>query len=178
MKLIPIVQEDKTIYKCTCCDQVYDELPLCFGAEAPGFCNTIPVSEREQRIEFEKSLCVVDKKHFFHRGRLIIPIIDHDNQLIFDVWTSISEKNFERRMDLWNNPDRTSEPPYFGWLDTIVPGYRNTLNLKTMAQEQEPGTIPDIYVTENDHPLSIDQQKGITMNKVLDIVSIILKHNN
>lgn len=178
MKLIPIIQDNKTVYKCTCCDIVYEKLPLCFGADVPALFNTIPENEREERIEMEKSLCVIDKKYFFHRGRLIIPIIDTDGRLIFDAWVSISEENFNKRMDIWGDEDRVKESPYFGWLDTFIPTYGDTLNLRTISQEQKTGFVPDIIMTEEGHPLTIDQQNGITMDKVLDIVSVILKHND
>ena len=174
MRLIPIVQDNKTIYKCSCCNTVYENMPLCFGAEVPSFYNSIPAAERKKRVELEKSLCVIDQKHFFHRGSLIIPIIDNEDDLIFDVWTSISQDNFCKRMDLWNDPDRIKEEPYFGWLNTHILTYGNTLNIKCIAIEQELGCIPDIVVTEENHPLTIDQQNGITMDKALDIVSEIL----
>lgn len=157
-------------------DMIYDELPLNFGAEIPDYCNSIPKEEWAKRIELEKSLCVIDEKYFFHRGSLIIPIIDYPDDLVFDVWTSISQENFEKRMDLWHDPLRINQSPYFGWLNTFIPGYGNTLNLKTMAQERDVDLIPLIQMIDDSSQLTIDQQNGITIDKVLDIVSIILEH--
>ena len=169
----------KAAYECPCCGQTYDEIPLCFGSDKPDYYYSIPVDEREKRIELKESLCVVDKEHFFHRGRLIIPIIDYSEDLIFNVWTSISKENFEIRMDFWEDPNRIQQGPYFGWLQTIVSTYGDTLNLKTIAIEQEIGIIPHIKVIEENHALTIDQEKGISYNKALEIVGKILKdeHN-
>lgn len=108
---------------------------------------------------------MVDGEHFFHRGRLIIPIIDYTENLIFNVWTSISADNFSIRMDLWNNPNRINHKPYFGWLQTLVPTYGNTLSLKTIAFEQEVGFIPEIKSIEENHPLTIDQETELPMKK-------------
>jgi hypothetical protein len=80
-------------YKCQCCGIQYDEIPLCFGTEYPNFYHSIPTDERESRVEFTKSLCIIDEEHFFHRGRLVIPITDYEEELVFDVWTTISERN-------------------------------------------------------------------------------------
>lgn len=177
MALLPIEQNGKTVYKCECCDKIYDSLPLCIGYDKPSIYFSIPEEEREQRIRLDKSWCVVDEEHFFHRGNLVIPIIDSEESLEFGVWTSISADNFKKRMDLWDNPARANEEPYFGWLSSNIAGYDDTLNIKTIAQENEDiDAIPNIYVIEEDHPLAIDQENGITMDKALDILSIVVKH--
>jgi len=134
----------------------------------------VPADERERRIEIQESLCVVDGQHFFHRGRLAIPINNHDQDLIFNVWTSISGDNFKKRNDLWNDPNRIREEPYFGWLQTTVPTYGDTLNIKTIAIENEVGFIPTIRMIEEGHQLMIDQENGISFDKALEIVDIIL----
>lgn len=162
-------------FTCPCCGQVYDGLPLCFGSEFPDYYYSVPSNERNARIEKDESWCVVDNRHFFHRVRLEIPIIDYHENLLFDIWTSISEDNFGRRMDLWNDPTRINEPPYFGWLQNTVPGYGETLNIKTVARETGIGTIPSLEVIEDGHPLQLAQQHGITYSKTTEIVSVILK---
>lgn len=173
--LTPIIQNGNTVYKCDCCDKVYENIPLCFGAAVPDLYNVIPEEERATRVEMNKSLCIIDEKYFLHRGLLTIPIIDNDNDnLVFDIWTTISEKDFERRMELWEDPNRMNEPPYCGWLNSYIPTYGNTINIKTIAVEQELGSVPDILVMEEGHPLAADQRTGITMDKALDIVSQIL----
>ena len=177
MKLLSFFKKnkDKSSYKCSCCGQVYDELPLCFGSDYPYYYFSVPPEEREKRIELKESLCVVDEQHFFHRGRITIPINDHHENLIFNVWTSISEDNFSRRMDLWEDKNRINEEPYFGWLQTIVPTYGDTINIKTIAIEQEVGLIPEIKSIEDNHRLTIDQENGISYKRALEIVNEIIQ---
>ncbi len=162
-------------FTCNCCGKTYDEVPLCFGGEYPDYYFSIPPEEREQRVELYESLCVIDESHFFHRGRITIPITDHNEDLVFNVWTSISKDNFEIRNDLWNDPARVDHAPYFGWLQTVVPTYPDTINIKTVARENEPGLIPAIEVIEDNHPLRHDQQNGITFETALEKVQQILK---
>jgi len=149
-------------------------LPLTFGSDYPEYYFTIPEAERESRVEKTESLCVVDQEHFFIRGRLTIPIIDYEEDLIFNVWTSLSEKNFIRTNELWYDVDRVNEPSYFGWLQTYVPTYGNTLNIKTEVITQEVGIIPRVVVTEENHPIALDQTNGITLEKALAIVTEII----
>lgn len=120
----------------------------------------------------------MDKQHFFHRGRLTIPINDYKEDLIFNVWTSISEDNFEIRMDAWEDPKRTENDPYFGWLQSIIPTYGDTINIKSIALENEVGLIPEIRITEDDHPLRVDQENGITYDQAQEIVNEILRRQH
>lgn len=104
-----------------------------------------------------ESLCVVDEKHFFHRGRITIPINDYHEDLCFNIWSSISEVNFLLRNELWNTPARVNQEPYFGWLQNVIPTYGETLNIKLMAYESAVGFIPAFEVIEEGHPLTEDQ---------------------
>ena len=162
-------------FKCECCGLEYDQMPLCFGTDYPDYYFSIPPKERAGRIELKESLCVIDEKHFFHRGRLTIPIVDYEEDLIFNVWTSISEDNFGLRMDLWEDQNRINQEPYLGWLQTHVPTYGDTLNKKTIAIENEVGLIPTIQMTEENHKLTIDQETGISFETAKVIVNQILK---
>ena len=169
----------KFSYECSCCGQVYDEMPLCFGGEYPDYYFSVPPEERATSIELTESLCVVDQEHFFQRGRITILIHDHSENLIFNVWTSISKENFTLRNSMWNDPERVHNKPYFGWLQTLVPTYGNTLSLKTQAREQEIGLIPSIEIIEEDHPLTLDQRNGISFETATKKVEAILRefHN-
>ena len=180
MKLFPFFKKksDKLTYRCSCCGKIYENLPLTFGSDFPEYYFSIPIDERKDRIELKESLCVIDEQHFFHRGRLIIPIIEHDKDLIYNVWTTISSENFEKRMDLWNNPERINEQPYFGWLQTRVPTYGETLNIKTIAREEKVGIIPEIKSVEEGHSLTFDQENGITYEKALKIVDEIMRNEH
>ncbi|MBK7880190.1 MAG: DUF2199 domain-containing protein [Saprospiraceae bacterium] len=123
-------------------------------------------------------MCGGFEQHFFHRGRLTIPITDHTENLIFNVWTSISADNFGKRMDLWEDPNRTKEEPYFGWLQTTVPTYGDTLNIKTIAIEQEVGVIPEIKSIEEGHRLTIDQKTELHTKRAVEIVDEIIRRQH
>ncbi|TPE42800.1 DUF2199 domain-containing protein [Pontibacter mangrovi] len=167
-------QSGRIAYKCSCCGMELGSLPLTFGSGYPEYYFTIPEIERERRVEITDSLCVVDDEYFFIRGRLTIPIVDCEEDLIFNVWASLSKENFIRTNELWNEADRVNEPPYFGWLQTYVPTYGNTLNIKTQVITQDVGFIPKVIVTEENHPLALAQIKGIPLEKALSIVTEII----
>ncbi|SNR49688.1 hypothetical protein SAMN06269173_10361 [Hymenobacter mucosus] len=147
---------------------------MCFGADFPDFYFSVPPAERTKRVELTRDLCVVDEEHFFIRARIEIPVHDSFEPLCWNVWTSLSETNFIRANEVWNEPDRVNEPPYFGWLQTVIPGYADTLNIRTLVHTQPVGTIPRVEVIEANHPLTLDQQHGISMDRVIELVTPLL----
>jgi hypothetical protein len=161
-------------FTCATCGNYHDELPLCFGAAVPDYYYSIPAEERETRIEKSADWCIIDNEHFFIRGRLEIPIIDYPEKLVWNVWTSLSKQNFVRSQELWNDPLRATEEPYFGWLQTVIPGYDKTLNIKTWVHTQPVGAAPQIEVFEDAHPLLLDQQNGLTLPHVQQLVERLL----
>jgi hypothetical protein len=161
-------------FTCATCGNYHNELPLCFGAAVPDYYYSIPANERESRIEISDDWCIIDTAHFFIRGRIEIKIVDYSESLIWNVWTSLSEKNFARSQELWSDPLRVQEEPYFGWLQTAIPGYGQTLNCKTWVHTQQVGVIPQVVVFEDDHLLTQDQQNGITLEKAKQLVELVL----
>ena len=161
-------------FACSRCGEFHAGFPMCFGAEFPDYYFSIPPEEVTIRVELTESLCVIDETHFFIRGRIEIPVIDSQESFCWNVWTSVSEDNFIRLNDRWNDEQRVEEPAYFGWLQTELPGYINTLNIKTMAHTQIVGIIPQIEVVEEGHSLTKEQQKGITWQRVTELVEIAM----
>ncbi|OCK53224.1 hypothetical protein BA768_01320 [Chryseobacterium sp. CBo1] len=179
MKLFQFLNKNKeTKFQCLCCGQIYDEIPLTFGSEFPSYYFTIPENEISERVEYEKSLCIIDD-HFFHRVRLAIPVLDYSEDLNFDIWVTISKENFIKRNENWNDEERIHLEPYFGYLQNEIFGYQNTLNLHTVSIENKPGIIPNVQVIDDSHQLYSDQKNGISLEKAKSIVQNILKiHHN
>ncbi len=95
---------------------------------------------------------------------------------IWSVWVSLSEKSFEHVCENWESEGREECTPYFGWLSTNLPCYPETLHLKTSIQSQPIGCVPLITVELTNHPLSIEQAEGITMDRAHQIIHQILQH--
>jgi hypothetical protein len=140
-----------------------DDGDFCFGPSEPDFLAAIPEEQRQGRVLADSDLCIVDDRHFFIRGMLELPILGTTKSFTWLVWVSLSEENLNRAADLWETPGREREPPYFGWLNTRLPGYPDTLEIKVHVHTLQVGRRPSIEVERNDHPLSQDQSRGITM---------------
>lgn len=154
----------KRTWKCQICGMKHDEVPNCFGIEAP-WRAFVPEAEFETRVELSESWCVVDDEHFFVRGHVEIPIIKHPEPFAFSVWSSLSRESFEHMQDRWLEPDRGSDAPYFGWLSSPISPYENALLLPLSVQSREPGLVPVFTVTDTTHTLAIDQENGISIRQ-------------
>ena len=125
----------------------------------------MPEDQFETRVDLTPDQCVVDELAFFVRGHIEIPIIGHEEPFILGVWSSLSEPSFVHMCHRWEDEDRGSDDPYFGWLSTRLPVYPQTVNLKLAVQSRPPGVVPSFTLEPTDHPLSLDQHKGISVER-------------
>ena len=151
----------KVSYTCSCCGEVHDDLPD-ISFDMPGYAADVPEEEQEDRVKLDEDLCVVDGEYYFIRAVLKIPIHDNDEDLGFGVWVSHKKENFETYL---NNYDTSEIGPFFGWLSNeFMFGGKPTTSMKTMAHFQGNGLRPVIEVEESDHPLSVAQRNGISLD--------------
>jgi len=137
---------------------------MCFGGKSPALL-MVPENEYDSRVEENADQCIVDGKHFFVRGHIELPVTDTGEVFIWSVWVSLSEQSFDQMCESWDLEGREKAEPYFGWLMTMLPCYPDTLHLKTNVQIQP-----------SDHQLSNEQQNGVTMDRVHEIVHQVMQH--
>ena len=151
-------------WKCEICGIEHQDIPSCFGVEAP-WRGLVPDHEFDARVELTADQCVVDEKIFFIRGHIEIPIQGTAEPLSFSVWSSLSEQSFIHMCRRWDASDRGEDPTYFGWLCSSIPVYPSTIHLKVSVQSRSPGLTPLFTVEPTEHPLAIDQESGITVQR-------------
>ena len=163
-------------FECSCCGKSLPGPPLSWHFEAPAIWYSIPTDEVPERGQLGSEQCVIDYEHFFVRGLIEIPVIDGGGPFAWEVWVSLSESNFRRATELWNDSDRVNEPAYFGWLCNSIPVYPEMLHVKTMVHSRAGGVRPFIELEPTDHPLSIEQRNGITTQRVREIAERMYHH--
>lgn len=163
-----------TFLECSSCGQAHDISQMAFDVPCPDYLFEIPEAERPERCELQRSVCVIDDEKFFVKGALEIPVSDLPQPLSLNVWVSLSSENFDRSMELWTTVGRESEPPYFGWFSNRLPGFPDTLNLKTLVHTQPVGSIPLITLEPSEHPLSVAHHKGLSESEYKSLVMKLL----
>jgi hypothetical protein len=116
----------------------------------------------------------VDDEFYFVRGCLEVPILDEPEPFVWGVWSSLSERNFEKFLEAYTEEHRSHEGPFFGWLSTSLRGYPETENLKTMVHLRNHGQRPYIELEPTGHPLALEQRSGISAERVAEILSLYL----
>ncbi len=160
-------------FLCSSCGQEHGGLPFTYGTVAPAYWSESLEGGSGNVLGDEQ--CVIADEHFFLRARLILPVLDSENEFEWGVWVSLSKSNFARATELWASPERVAEPPYFGWLSTELPTYEpTTLNLKTKVHSQPVGVRPTVELEPTDHPLAVEQRTGISLARVQDIAELLL----
>ncbi|MFD8596720.1 DUF2199 domain-containing protein [Kitasatospora sp. NPDC059646] len=160
-------------FTCACCGERHAETPMNFSSPAPAFWE--PGMERAKKCELTSDQCVIRGEAFFVRGLIELPVIGHDEVFSWGVWVSLSERNFRRANEMWENPAREAEPAYFGWLSTeLFPYQPTTINLKTMVHTRAVGLRPTVELEPTDHPLAVEQRTGITMDRVRQLAEAVL----
>lgn len=164
-------------WTCGCCGKQFNTLPLDFVSEAPLHWFQIPEDERQSRAKLSSDVCIIDEKDLFVRGCLEIPIIGHDDCFSWGVWVSVSKESFVRIHELWDSSDVEDEPPKFGWLCNNISVCPATLNLKTNLHLRDGGRRPSIELEPTDHPLAVEQRRGISIKRVEEIAALLsLRH--
>ncbi len=160
-------------YTCRCCGQYHSELPMSYGAEAPAYWREEFAADASSLLESE--VCIIKGEHYFVRGTIEIPVIGGDTAFGWGAWVSLSGANFKKTLDLMSTEGRESEAPCFGWLATELPLYgASTLNLKTNVHTRPVGLRPTIELEPTDHPLAVEQGKGITRERIREIAEQLL----
>jgi hypothetical protein len=166
------MSEPTTGYACRSCGEWHDDLPLSYRTAAPAYWSDELVDEAAS--ELNDDLCIVRAEHFFVQGNLKIPVTDTGETFAWGVWVSLSAENFGRMVEVWEQPGREAEPPYFGWLSTELPYPASTLQLKTNVHTNPVGEKPWIEIEPTDHPLAVEVREGMTSARVQEIADLML----
>lgn len=166
-----------TSWVCSCCGVAHGGLPdlACGKPEPwPGSEDKVPNAEADRVDHFlSEDFCVVEGEHFFVRCVLEVPIIGSDgDRFAYGVWSSLSRENFGRYVDTFDEGDQEGLGPWFGWFSNRLKGYPDTLFLKCQVHPRPGRRRPWIELEPTEHPLAFEQQRGITLDRLLEIYAL------
>jgi hypothetical protein len=165
-------------WKCTTCDKWHTGPALDFACDQPYYwtdreektCLLPSWSKNRQQTFLDEDYCAIQGEHFFIRGLIHLPIIGAAETFRWGVWGSLSKENFETLLKMKDDPKRVELPAMFSWLSSQLNEYPDTLSLKMYAHIQEPPTRPHFRLERNDHPLAQEYHKGISAERVKQIM--------
>ena len=157
-------------FQCTDCGQWHEEMPMDMFYALPSYVASIPENERDARVVRRGDFIIVDNEHHFLRVLLELPIKNSGETFSYGVWGSLSKKNFDRALAIYDDPKASEdEPEYFSWLNNSIEQWPQTINLKTMIKLKSDARA-SMILEPTDHPLAAAQREGIELDRVREIV--------
>jgi len=159
--------DDLTI-ECVTCGSQHVLSEISFGADAPAQWGLLSDSERLNSF-LGSDQCEIKTArgtHYFVRACLEIPVVGTDKTYSWGVWVSLSLWSYEEMADHWEDSGRVALGPYFGWLCTPIPGYPDTMFLKTVVHQRAPTLRPLVKLEPTEHPLVVHQREGIPADEL------------
>jgi hypothetical protein len=163
-------------FTCHSCGKEHDLEDLSFGFHSPLQWDSLSDSERSKSVLGEEQ-CEIDSgegKSFYVRACLDIPIRGTKREFTWGVWCSLSEKSYTEIAKHWDDSHREKIGPHFGWLCSNIPGYPETVFLKTEVHQRPIGLRPLVKLEPTEHPLAVDQRDGIELARLTDLVAPLL----
>jgi hypothetical protein len=163
-------------FVCTSCGERHDLSDLSLGADWPVQWELLSPQDRERSLLGEEQ-CIIESGeglHHFVRTCLEIPVRGTGAVFTWGVWVSLSERSFEEMSEHWEDPERTTLGPYFGWLCTTIPEYPDTVFLTTRVHQRAVGLRPTVELEPTEHPLAVHQREGIEPAELQEIVRKVL----
>jgi hypothetical protein len=164
-------------WSCSVCRETHQGLfDLACGkpAQYPGAEDKAPNSALDLTGDFlSEDFCVLQGEHFFVRAVLELPIQGSGGQQFgFGVWSTLSRVNFIRYAETFDSGEQDRLGPWFGWFSNRLEGYPGTVNLKCQVHPVSGRQRPRVLLEPTSHPLAVEQQHGITFDRVLELYAI------
>lgn len=158
---------DELTWTCSSCEKIHRGLPaLAFSAPAPYY--GIPEYERGVRAILTPDTCIIDAETFFVRCVLRVPVAGTREGLEWGVWSSLSEANFKRYQETFDDLDQSKLGTMPSWFSSQLPGYPSTLNLRSRIRPSDNGKRPTVELDPaQDHPLVADLRDGLSVERAI-----------
>ncbi len=165
---------DTDTWLCRRCGEAHGGLPFSYGVDAPEPWYEIPPRQRRRRAVLSRENCEIDGERFFLRGRILIPVHGADGPFDWGAWVSVDRGEYERALSLWGTCGREGEPLFPGRLATDLPYEPPTMGLEVLVRTRPVGERPVFELVGADHPLALEQGRGIPLARVREIAGEIL----
>ena len=157
-------------YVCQCCGQTHEGLPLDVAFAKPGAYFSWKTRRQKSKCELTSDVCVMDRRRFFIRGCLPMPLLDTGSVFVWGLWAEVSPHVFERYQQL-SKADGTKEAPSPGALSVErEPRLRGMDGLPVMIRFGAADQRPTLLLQPSNHWLCRDQQNGITLHRLHEIL--------
>ena len=169
---------------CASCGKEHDLSELEPSFDRPDAYFEVPADDRAARTLNTVGLCAIrgvgtEPNRYFVRVVLPVPVRGEARRFSWGIWTEVSEADFARVGDHWNDPDRASLPPFAGSLANEVPFMPDdagpVLGLRGVGRFLGPRDYPEFVLDPaSEHPFAVEQREGIYPERLLEYLSPVI----
>ncbi|UWP99499.1 DUF2199 domain-containing protein [Aliiroseovarius crassostreae] len=157
--------------KCACCGRLNASL-LSLAAVGPSFLGPVTeYSENSSLLLDDDDILTEDfcrhGPHRFVRSTIEFPIQGSDEVFLFGCWGSLSQTNFDRYVELFDERRTYEMGSADSWLCNAIPATEDKHALCRM-EFQEHAQRPKLFITDEEHPLFTIQKLGLDVDTLLD----------
>jgi hypothetical protein len=161
---------------CSTCGKSHPKEETELVLTLPGPIFDLTADERDARCDFSDDVCALDRSRFFVRGLLPLPVHGRDHPYRIGLWAEVAPAAFERICRLWSDPKQADEPPIPAILANDVPTLPSSVGVEVDIRLTGPTTRPDFILKPSDHPLSLEQRRGIDAHRALEFGTRQISH--
>jgi hypothetical protein len=161
-------------WRCAGCDEIHSGL-FALAAFAPDPWPHDETREPNHALRLDgdflsEDFCVLDGEHFLVRAVLEIPVHGIAEKFSFGCWSTLSRANFDKYVAGFDDGDYSDWGPWTGWLCNQLETYVGSKPLAVHVYPQPDRQRPTLRIMDDDHQLAIDQERGIDVHRLLDIL--------
>src|SRR5580704_9304970 len=150
---------------CATCGRSHPKSEIELTFRLPDAIFVLSEAERSNRCHMSSDLHVLDRKRFFVRGLLPLPVHGRDAPYRIGIWAEVDEQTFADIYHLWNESAQAECSPFLGSLANDIPTVPTTLGLPIAIHLTGPKTRPEFFLPNDDHPLGHEQSHGIDSHR-------------
>ena len=162
---------------CSVCGKPHNDWPA-LAFNLPTSYHELTESERESLTKIDLDFCEIkykDQTDRFIRVVLKQKIKDYEKELEYGLWVSLSVKNWNDYKLNYDNENH--EVQYFGWLNSRIPEYENTMNIPTTVITKKGNERPEIVPhQDHEHEFVEDFYNGISKEEAEKRIHEMIKN--
>lgn len=172
--LTPAEQLRRGRWTCARCNQDHS-WPFDLAAFAPDAWSGAEEYEPNGALRLDgdflsEDFCVLKGEYFMVRAVLTVPVEGMED-FGFGCWSTLSRANFEKYVAGFNDGAYPDQGPWSGWLCNRLADYVGADPLAVWVQPRQDRQRPLLWVMDDDHPLAVAQDRGVSPERMLKILS-------
>jgi hypothetical protein len=160
-------------YLCEICGQFHAGQYISFACDCPDHYASLTENEKDH-AHLGTDDCVIGDEHYL-RGIIELPIVGVDEPFLWGVWGRVWKKDYDEFVKYYAIQGKEQIiGPYKGRLSNRLPGYNvSTSNLKCTIKIQAVRKRPLFVIEEPEHPLTVEQRDGISLQRARTISALV-----